>query len=46
MNNSNNPSSVLVAGATGYLGSEICRQLIVKIRTSKVWYVQWDNKRY
>ncbi len=29
MNNSNK-SSVLVAGATGHLGSEICRQLILK----------------
>jgi len=28
MNNSDNPSTVLVAGATGFLGSEICRQLI------------------
>ncbi len=32
MNNSNNSSTVLVAGATGYLGSEICRQLIAKNR--------------
>jgi uncharacterized protein YbjT (DUF2867 family) len=30
MNNSNTPSTVLVAGATGFLGSEICRQLIAK----------------
>lgn len=30
MNNSNNSSTVLVAGATGFLGSEICRQLIEK----------------
>src|SRR5262245_12880951 len=29
MNNSNDYSSVFVAGATGYLGSEICRQLIL-----------------
>ena len=28
MNSSNNSSAVLVAGATGYLGTEICRQLI------------------
>jgi uncharacterized protein YbjT (DUF2867 family) len=30
MNNSNNSSTVLVAGATGFLGSEICHQLILK----------------
>jgi uncharacterized protein YbjT (DUF2867 family) len=30
MNNSNNSTAVLVAGATGFLGSEICRQLIAK----------------
>lgn len=30
MNNSNNSSTVLVAGATGFLGGEICRQLIEK----------------
>jgi uncharacterized protein YbjT (DUF2867 family) len=30
MNNSNNPSTVVVAGATGFLGSEICRQLLEK----------------
>ncbi len=35
MNNSNNSSAVLVAGATGYLGSEICRQLILKNRNVK-----------
>jgi uncharacterized protein YbjT (DUF2867 family) len=35
MNNSNNSSTVLVAGATGYLGSEICRQLILKNRNVK-----------
>lgn len=28
MNNSNGSSTILVAGATGFLGSEICRQLI------------------
>src|SRR6187455_2244770 len=30
MNNSNHSSVVLVAGATGFLGSEICRQLMEK----------------
>ena len=30
MNHSNNSSTVLVAGATGFLGSEICRQLLEK----------------
>ncbi len=35
MNNSNNISTILVAGATGYLGSEICRQLILKNRNVK-----------
>ena len=30
MDSSNNPSTILVAGATGFLGSEICRQLIEK----------------
>jgi uncharacterized protein YbjT (DUF2867 family) len=35
MNNSNNSSTVLVAGATGYLGSEICRQLILKNKNVK-----------
>lgn len=30
MNNSNNSSTVLVAGATWFLGSEICRQLLEK----------------
>ena len=35
MNNTNNSSSVLVAGATGYLGSEICRQLMLKNRDVK-----------
>ena len=34
MSNSNNPS-ILVAGATGYLGSEICRQLIAKNKKVK-----------
>jgi nucleoside-diphosphate-sugar epimerase len=28
MDNPNNASAVLVAGATGFLGSEICRQLM------------------
>lgn len=35
MNNENNSSTVFVAGATGYLGSEICRQLILKNRNVK-----------
>jgi len=35
MNDSNNSSTVLVAGATGYLGSEICRQLILKNKNVK-----------
>ena len=35
MNNSNNSSTVLVAGATGFLGSEICRQLISKKKNVK-----------
>ena len=35
MNNSNNPATILVAGATGYLGSEICRQLISKNKNVK-----------
>ena len=35
MNNSNNSSTVLVAGATGFLGSEICRQLIEKNKKVK-----------
>ena len=35
MNNSNNSSAVLVAGATGFLGSEICRQLIAKNKNVK-----------
>jgi uncharacterized protein YbjT (DUF2867 family) len=35
MNSSNNSSAILVAGATGYLGSEICRQLISKNKNVK-----------
>ena len=36
MNNTNNASStILVAGATGFLGSEICRQLIEKKKKVK-----------
>ncbi|MGB5228566.1 MAG: SDR family oxidoreductase [Eudoraea sp.] len=35
MNNSNNSSTVLVAGATGFLGNEICRQLIAKNKNVK-----------
>ena len=30
MDSSNNSSTILVAGATGYLGGEICRQLVSK----------------
>ncbi|MEP6747624.1 MAG: SDR family oxidoreductase [Bacteroidota bacterium] len=33
--NNNNSSTVLVAGATGFLGSEICRQLIAKNKKVK-----------
>ena len=35
MNNTNHPSTVLVAGATGFLGSEICRQLLANNKTVK-----------
>ena len=35
MNNSNNSSTEFVAGATGLLGSEICRQLIAKNKNLK-----------
>ena len=35
MNNSNNSSTILVAGATGFLGGEICRQLIGKNKNVK-----------
>ncbi len=35
MNNSNNSATVLVAGATGFLGGEICRQLIGKNKKVK-----------
>ena len=35
MNNSNNSSTVLVAGATGFLGGEICRQLAGKNKNVK-----------
>jgi uncharacterized protein YbjT (DUF2867 family) len=35
MDNPNNSSTVLVAGATGFLGGEICRQLIAKNRNVK-----------
>ena len=35
MTNSNNSSTVLVAGATGFLGSEICRQLRSKNKNVK-----------
>jgi uncharacterized protein YbjT (DUF2867 family) len=35
MNNSKNSSTVFVAGATGFLGSEICRQLIAKNKNVK-----------
>src|SRR4026209_1263529 len=33
--NNNSSSTVLVAGATGFLGSEICRQLIEKKKNVK-----------
>ncbi len=35
MDNSNNSSTVIVIGATGFLGSEICRQLIAKKKNVK-----------
>ena len=35
MNNSNNSPTILVAGATGYLGSEICSQLIATNKSVK-----------
>ena len=35
MNNSNNSSTVLVAGATGFLGGEICRRLMGENRKVK-----------
>jgi uncharacterized protein YbjT (DUF2867 family) len=35
MSNSNNSSTVFVAGATGFLGSEICRQLMAKNKNVK-----------
>ncbi len=35
MNNANSSSVILVAGATGFLGSEICRQLKTKNKTVK-----------
>lgn len=35
MNNSNNSFTILVAGATGHLGGEICRQLILKNKNVK-----------
>lgn len=35
MNNSNNSSTVLVVGATGFLGNDICRQLIAKNKNVK-----------
>ncbi|MGB5435082.1 MAG: SDR family oxidoreductase [Maribacter sp.] len=35
MNSSNNASTVLVAGATGFLGSEVCRQLVQKNKKVK-----------
>jgi NAD dependent epimerase/dehydratase family enzyme len=41
MNNSNNSSTVLVAGATGFLGSEICRQLIEKNKNVKGLVRAW-----
>ena len=35
MNNTNNSSTILVAGATGFLGSEVCRQLIANNKKVK-----------
>jgi uncharacterized protein YbjT (DUF2867 family) len=35
MNDSTNSSTILVAGATGFLGSEICRQLVAKNKQVK-----------
>ena len=35
MSSTDNPSTILVAGATGFLGNEICRQLIAKNKKVK-----------
>lgn len=35
MNNANNSSTILVAGATGFLGSEVCRQLLANNKKVK-----------